>query len=232
MDRVSLQFTYAGSREWDGWSIKAFDLNGLDAKPMALIPEGSEEGALKFKVEGRLSSDTRVLDQVRLMPEKAASFTLSARIFKTYEGSTMTRGADGIYRRDLRARRDDLPVFIDGRPTFTPGLTYRVRIVNDGEHLRATIEKVTAAVSASGGASSTHATAAPVATLSIDPRAEAGKRMVKSGLSMLASLGVDAEALSGLRGMISTLTSAEKPDPTLDALSKDELVTRFETKKN
>ncbi|MFZ0565725.1 MAG: hypothetical protein WAM28_06035 [Chlamydiales bacterium] len=148
----SFEVSYHGKAEYPAnWTISDIDLKfqGVDKEIACRINKeipSSTEQLLRFTVRDQLNNWTGY--RISLAPELAKTIKLSAKIFQYYESSRhMTRGSNGIFRPERRARRDNLPISVSRLPEFEEGKCYRIRVENDGKGLNATFVEIDETIS-------------------------------------------------------------------------------------
>ncbi len=148
---VNLELSWRGSYTYGrDWDIKTVDLKmekGTHEVFAHIQTNISEKDEQPLKITASNKNESLLLSDktsftVNLPVSLLSTIEVSARIFQVFENrNMMLRQPDGSFTYEKRARRDDLPVFIDEMLAFEPDQTYQMRIVNKEGTLKATIEK-------------------------------------------------------------------------------------------
>lgn len=148
---IKLELYWQGPYSYRGnWDLSVVDIKMKDSAHeisahIDTHQPATQEQRLNFRVSKKGASYIEKYQEsatIECPSYFLKTMEISARIFQTYENrSTLIRQLDGSYAFETRARRDDLPVFIDALPDFAPNATYQIKIANQDIAPRATIIK-------------------------------------------------------------------------------------------
>lgn len=131
-----------------GWFAKVLDISMKNAVQGIAASINTEllptiEQQLDFEVsDEKLYSGPTVCRYIDCPVELAKAIKITARIFQIYKDrSCATMMPNGELQFGSRARRDNLPVDIDTLPKFEGGESFRIKVINQDNEVRATFEK-------------------------------------------------------------------------------------------
>ena len=151
--RVRFGIIFEGSSQcWEKANICAIDLHGLKSRVSAVSGKTGDStmqaGKLQWNIVNKDAHPLcfeaqKLADEIGLTSAVANSFTLTARVFESYDNlSKSERKLEGSVKPQQWVKRYDVDIEMGEHPAFEPGQGYLIRIQNIGEcNLRASFVK-------------------------------------------------------------------------------------------
>jgi hypothetical protein len=142
---VRFQIEFEGSsRCWNNANVCAIDLYGpksqVSARSEGILHLQGER--LKWHITNKERSGEKLADEISLASEVAKTIRLTARVFESYE-STSVESSDGIIRPGQWAKRHDIPITIEDHAELENEERYLIKVKNiPGSGLRAEFIKL------------------------------------------------------------------------------------------